>query len=109
MAASDRSLRRSYVRQRTDCFCAIFYDEAIMHTHQISVVRQDKALYGIDSNVDSIQLSGLGAHLNLCRGSNGRMFGLSCLTKEILGFFAARFVTSLVMMTCLIGVVTLAS
>jgi len=78
-----------------------------MNTHQISVVRQDKALYGVDSHADSLQLSALGAHLDLCRGSNGRMFGLNCLAKEMLDFFAARFVTSVVMMTCLIGVITL--
>jgi hypothetical protein len=56
-----------------------------------------------------MELVALGEHLNVCRGHAGRLFNLQCLAEKANGFVSARFVTSLVVMTVLIAVGSLAS
>jgi len=49
----------------------------------------------------------LGEHLDLCKGANGRWFTLQCVGEALNGFISARFVTTLVVATLLIGVTSL--
>lgn len=49
-------------------------------------------------------LSALGEHLELCRGSRGRLFAFKCFAGSMNGFVAARFVTTLVVVVLFIGV-----
>ena len=50
-----------------------------------------------------LDLSALGAHLELCNGSRGRLFGLRCAAESMNGFVTARLVTKLVAAGLLIG------
>lgn len=50
-----------------------------------------------------MELSTLGDHLVRCRGSRGRLFALRCAADTTHGFVAARFVTSLVVVTAVLA------
>lgn len=54
-----------------------------------------------------MELSALGEHLDLCRGAHGRLFALQCAAHAVQGFVAARFVTTLMVLALLIGLVSL--
>jgi hypothetical protein len=45
----------------------------------------------------------VGEHLELCRSLSGRLFGLRCAAEKVHGFIAARFVTTLVVLSLIIG------
>ncbi|MEP7303835.1 MAG: hypothetical protein ABI699_20140 [Caldimonas sp.] len=51
-----------------------------------------------------MDLSALGAHVDRCNGSRGRMFGLRCAAESLSGFLAPRFVTTLVLVAIAFGV-----
>ena len=51
-----------------------------------------------------IQLTDLGDHVGRCNGSRGRMFALRCAADAFAGFVAPRFVTSLVVVSIVLGV-----
>jgi hypothetical protein len=51
-----------------------------------------------------MDLSALGAHVDRCNGSRGRMFALRCAADALLGFLAPRFVTTLVIVAIAVGV-----
>ena len=51
-----------------------------------------------------MDLSALGAHVDRCNGSRGRMFGLHCAADSLSGFLAPRFVTTLVVIALVFGV-----
>ena len=63
----------------------------------------------LDGAVDTspMELSALGAHVDHCNGSRGRMFGLRCVADTIHGFIAPRFVTTLIVIGFVFGVVSL--
>lgn len=75
-----------------------------METPVCTSSRWSSAALGAHAGLSSPELSALVEHLQLCRGSAGRLFGLHCLLDTLNGFVAARFVTTLVTLALLIGV-----
>ena len=65
------------------------------------------ASFGDAADTSPMELSVLGAHVDLCKGSHGRLFALQCAAENLKGFVAARFVTTLVVVALLIGVASL--
>lgn len=59
------------------------------------------------ADTSPIELSALGAHVDRCNGSRGRMFELRCLVDAVHGFIAPRFVTTLLVVGFVFGVVSL--
>jgi hypothetical protein len=55
-----------------------------------------------------MDLSSLSGHFDVCQDSRGRWFSLHCLAEAAHGFVAPRFVTSLVTVTVIIGIASLA-
>ena len=55
-----------------------------------------------------LELSELGEHMDSCKGSHGRWFALRCVGEVMNRFIAARFVTTLVVATLVMGVAALA-
>jgi hypothetical protein len=62
------------------------------------------ASFGEPADTSPLELAALGEHLDLCRGSNGRLFALQCAAEAMNGFVTARFVTTLVVVALLTGV-----
>jgi hypothetical protein len=54
-----------------------------------------------------MELSALGAHVDRCNGSRGRMFRLQCAVDAMIGFVAPRFVTTAVIVALVFGVASL--
>ena len=52
----------------------------------------------------SLELSALGEHLKLCRGSLGRLFPLQCAAESMRGFMAARLMTTIAVLALLAGI-----
>jgi hypothetical protein len=52
-------------------------------------------------------LSALGAHVDRCNGSRGRLFALRCAADAVVGFAAPRFVTTVVVIVFIFGVASL--
>lgn len=69
--------------------------------------RWSTASFGDSAHASSVDLLALGEHFNRCKGANNRWHALRCLAEIAHGFIAARFVTSLVVVTLLIGFSTL--
>jgi hypothetical protein len=67
------------------------------------------ATAAIDGAADTspMELFALGAHIDRCNGSRGRMFGLRCAVDAIHGFIAPRFVTTLIVIGLVFGVASL--
>ena len=51
----------------------------------------------------TMELSALGEHLDLCKESHGRWSAVRYAAETMNGFVSARFVTTLVVVTLLIG------
>ena len=66
------------------------------------------ASFGDTTDTSPVELSALGEHLNSCRGAHGRFFGLQCAAEVLNSYIAPRFVTTVVVVTLLIGVTSLA-
>jgi hypothetical protein len=54
-----------------------------------------------------MELDALGAHVDRCNGSRGRMFALQCAAESLLGFIASRFITTAVVVVIVFGVASL--
>jgi len=67
------------------------------------------ASFGEAVDTSPLELSALGDHLDRCQGSRGRLFALRCVGEALNGFVAARFVTTLVVASMLIGAVSMAA
>jgi hypothetical protein len=52
-------------------------------------------------------LAALGQHLKHCKGTHGHLFALQCAAERMSGFATARFITTLVTVTLLLGVLAL--
>jgi hypothetical protein len=65
------------------------------------------ASFGDSVDTSPMEVSALGEHLDLCKGSRGRLFALRSAAESMSGFMAARFVTTLVVVALLIGVASL--
>ncbi|MGZ5203668.1 MAG: hypothetical protein ACXWIG_08540 [Caldimonas sp.] len=76
------------------------------HASPASRWRPFRATSAIDGGVETLpmELSALGAHVDHCNGSRGRMFGLRCAADSLFGFLAPRVVTTLVVVAIVIGV-----
>jgi len=61
------------------------------------------ASFGDSTDTSPMELSALGEHLDVCKGTNSRWFALQCVGEAMNGFIATRFVTTLVVATLLIG------
>jgi len=66
------------------------------------------ASFGDPADTSPMELSALGEHLHLCRTLSGRLFVLRCGAEAVQGFVASRFVTTLVVLSLLIGLGSLA-
>jgi hypothetical protein len=66
------------------------------------------ASFGDSVHTSPMELTALGEHLDRCRGSRGRLFKLHCMAESVNGIVAPRFMTTLVVVTVLIGVSSLA-
>jgi hypothetical protein len=80
-----------------------------MNTNIINTPYWSTASFGDNADTSPMELSALGEHLDLCRGSRERLFGLHCAAQTMHGFVAARFVTTLVVAALLIGIASLVS
>lgn len=70
--------------------------------------RWSTASFGDTADISPVELSALGAHLELCQKLHGRLFLLQCAAQTMHGFVVGRFVTTLVVVTLLIGVFSMA-
>lgn len=75
-----------------------------MNTHFISMPLWSTASYGHKAETSALELSTLGEHLALCRGSHAHMFALHCAARAMHGFVVTRFVTTVVLVALLIAV-----
>ncbi len=78
-----------------------------MKTYGIIIPSWSTASFGDSADTSPMELSALGEHFDLCKGSHGRLFALQCVAESLKGFVAARFVTTLVVLALLIGVASL--
>ena len=67
------------------------------------------ASFGHDADTLPVELSALGEHLGQCQGQRGRLFSLQCLAEATHGLLVSRFVTTLVGVTLLFAVASLAT
>ncbi len=65
------------------------------------------ASFGETADTSPMELSELGEHLDSCKGKHRRLLALQCAGESLHGFITARFVTTLVVVTSLIGVTSL--
>ncbi len=65
------------------------------------------ASFGETADTSPMELSELGEHLDSCKGTHRRLIALQCAGEALHGFITARFVTTLVVVTSLIGVTSL--
>ncbi|MES2877466.1 MAG: hypothetical protein V4713_03520 [Pseudomonadota bacterium] len=75
-----------------------------MNIHAITHPSWSTASFGEAADTSPKELSALGEHMDLCRASRGRLFALHCAAQTVHGFVAARFVTTLVFVSLVIGV-----
>ncbi len=66
------------------------------------------ASFGGNADTSPLELMSLGDHLGLCKSAQGPFFALHCMAESVRGFFAARFVTTLMGVALLIGIAALA-
>ena len=74
-----------------------------MNTHPIASPAWSTASFGNPTDTLPTELIALGAHLNLCKGSHGRLSALHGAAQAMHGFAASRFITTLVLIALLIG------
>ena len=74
-----------------------------MKTNAITNSSWTTASFGGAADTSPMELSALGEHLDLCKESHGRWFALHCAAEFMNGFVSARLVTTLVVVTLLIG------
>ena len=79
-----------------------------MNANIIFKSRWSTASFGDTADTSPVELSALGAHLELCQRAHGRLFFLQCVAQNIHGFVIGRFVTTLVAVALLVGVLSLA-
>ena len=79
-----------------------------MKNHGSASAAWSTAVFADAANNPSSELTELRQHLDLCRGARGHLFAVRCAVQGVNGFVAARFVTTLVVLALLTGVVLLA-
>ena len=78
-----------------------------MSTKVISATHWSTASDSSTTDTSPMELSALGEHLDLCRGSRGHLFALHCVMEATSRFVASRFVTTLLVIALLIGAASL--
>lgn len=78
-----------------------------MHTLAFPPHHWSTASKGKAADTSPGDLSALGEHLGTCQAQHGRLFSLHCVADAMHGFVAARFVTTLVVLALLVGLMTL--
>jgi hypothetical protein len=81
-------------------------EERAMNSHVHSMPRWATAADGEAVDTSPLELSALGEHLQICRGSRGRLMALSHAAQTMHGFAAARLITTLVLVSALIAAVS---
>ena len=74
-----------------------------MKTHAVANTSWTTSSFGGTADTSPMELSALGEHLDHCKGLQGRLFAVQCFAERVNGFMLARFVTTLVVVTLLIG------
>ena len=74
------------------------------HRLRARAVRWATASFADTADTTPMELSALGAHVDRCNGSRGRMFRLHCAADAMIGFVAPRFVTTAVIVALVFGV-----
>ena len=74
-----------------------------MKIHAIANSSWTTSSFGGAADTSPMELSALGEHLDHCKGSQGRLFALRCIAETMNGYVSARFITTLVVVTLLIG------
>ena len=78
-----------------------------MTTEAVAAPSWSTASFGDTADSSPIELSALGQHLDMCKGSGGRLFALQCGAEKMNGFISSHFVTTVVAAGFLIGAGTL--
>lgn len=65
------------------------------------------ASFADTADTTPMELSALGAHVDRCNGSRGRMFRLQCAADSVIAFVAPRFVTTVVVVALVFGIASL--
>jgi hypothetical protein len=81
--------------------------EAIMNTNSNTARFWSTASFGGNTETSSMELLSLGDHLGVCNRSHGHLFALHYMAEIAREFVAARFVTTLMGVALLIGIVAL--
>lgn len=75
-----------------------------MNTHDIVTPSWCTASIGDAADASPMELAELGEYVDLCKVSRGRVFAFYCFAETIMGFVAARLVTTLVLVALLVAV-----
>lgn len=78
-----------------------------MNTNLALTPRWSTASFGNATAAPDNDFSALEAHLVICRSLHGRTFALQCAAEAMGSFVSARFVTTLAVVTLMIGVTSL--
>ena len=74
-----------------------------MTTQAVAAPSWSTASFGDTADSTPVELTALGEHLHMCKGSRGRLFALQCVAETMNGFISSRFVTTVVVVGFLIG------
>ncbi|MEY2875167.1 MAG: hypothetical protein RLZZ373_2538 [Pseudomonadota bacterium] len=61
------------------------------------------ASFGDPADTSPMELSALGEHLDLCRGTRGRLFAAQCRVEAVRGFVASHLLTTVLGAVVLVG------
>ena len=79
-----------------------------MNTRALNSPRWNTASIPDATDTSPMELSELGAHIDLCNGCRGRWFALRCAADAVHDFVAPRFVTTLLVAAVVMGLAALA-
>ena len=79
-----------------------------MHAHAARSPRWTTATLADATDSAPMELRELGAHVSRCNGCRGRWFAVRCAADAVHDFVAPRFVTTLCIVTAVIGLTALA-
>jgi hypothetical protein len=69
-----------------------------MKTERLAAPHWSTASFGHAVGTTPMELSALGAHLQLCNGTHGHLVRLRCAAESMNGFVSTRFVTTLALL-----------
>ncbi len=78
-----------------------------MNTRVVATPCWSTASFGESVEMSQRDVAALGKHLAVCKSMAGRLFEVRCMADAVHHFLAARFVTTLVAVTLVIGLVSL--